>query len=174
MAFDVLQRWHENSHVNTSGYNIHPAQLTPVPKTGAWQYINEALSNILPQLDPVQIARRRMTLQQIQDYQAQQPLRTAKLQAETQLLPSQIELQKQTTNTQLARNKMLLQAYKSGGVNPITGKPWTDSEKNRIFSELSFDIYNDIANHSNPPSEGIPPMIQRPAEIPSVEMPPNE
>jgi hypothetical protein len=162
MAFDVLQRWHENQHVNTAGYNIHPAQITPVPRTGAFTYINEALSRILPQLDPIEIARRRMALEQMKNYEAERPLR----QAQIDLLPQQIELQKQSMSVQSQRNKMLMEAYKKGGINPVTGKPWTESEQNRLRADHAYDIYNHIASQA--PSDDTPELLTRPPEVPAV------
>lgn len=148
MAFDVLQRWHENNHIDTSGYRITPYRRTPIPRYSALPAIALALDKILPELDPLRIAQRRLAMEKLrmETDPRRRALLEAQLQAQTQLLPLQLQAQR-------AQLQALKTAYDTpGAINPATGKPWTESEKlqrdklkRKSEWDKSFDQYNDSA-----------------------------
>jgi hypothetical protein len=112
MAFDTLQRWHETHHVDAGAYHINLPPIRPgIPKYSAWPAISQALQHLLPELDPLQIAKRRLAM-------AQLPLEQAKTKLALQYgIPAQE-----------AQYKAMMRAYQSGGINPATGKPWTQQD----------------------------------------------
>lgn len=87
MAFDVLQRWHETKHIDTSPMHISPAVRAPKIKTSPWSAVASALGNLQSELDPVNIARRRLAMKAM-------PLQEAQIDAQLRLLPMQQELQR--------------------------------------------------------------------------------
>jgi len=130
MSFDTLQRWHETSHVNTAPFHITPAVRAPLVRATPWTGLNVALANVLPELDPLRIAQRRLARKQL-------PLEEAKINAQAALLPGQIELQKAQMNRMLQFNRAGTtgQGYiQYGGrlYDPVTLKPIPENQQQSI------------------------------------------
>lgn len=120
MAFDVLQRWHENNHLDTSGYRITPYHRTPVPRRNILPALALALDKILPELDPLRMAQRRQAM-------AALPLQQRRL----ALAGRQMDLtERYGLPMQESQYKAMKRAYDTpGALNPATFKPWTQGEK---------------------------------------------
>jgi hypothetical protein len=88
MAWDTLQRWKESHNIDTSGYVRQPYIRPAIPKYTPWPAIAAAIGQIAPEFDPLRIAQRKIAM-------AQMPLEMQKLAGQQQLLPLEIQAQKQ-------------------------------------------------------------------------------
>lgn len=169
MAFDTLQRWHETKHIDTSPMRITPAVRTPIVKQGPWAAINEALGRVLPELDPLNIAKRRLAMKSV-------PLQEAQINSQLQMLPLQQELQNRSM-------QMMLKAMSGRGIpgwelSP-DGKTWrktSDEElrkrQNAADAQHNANILEDslkhhIQNNVEPEANASPP-----SDTPQVAAPP--
>lgn len=114
MAFDTLQRWHENNHLDTSAYHITPFRRVPIPKYSALPAIALALDKILPSLDPAAQARARVAM--LAAKQALDPRAQAYRNA-------QLDLGVAQANRQLGWLKGGAQLPPGYAIDPINGQP---------------------------------------------------
>lgn len=133
MAFDTLQRWHENNHLDTSAYHITPFRRIPIPKYSAMPAIAAALDKILPTLDPLRIAQTRVAMQQAKN--ASDP----RLQT---LREAQLQLGTAQANRQLQWLRGGAKLPDGWALNPVTGQPQKQTE-----ADINRATFGKTLNH---------------------------